>query len=278
MKRILFIHLIFLASFFRADSLQAKSLPFDPMRGLVEVDVIINGHAKGKFGVDTGADFLYIDKTFVEKNNLKLENKQPRRSVTGVDGSSEVFAFNLRSLKIGDERLYNLDASVIDMSKIINDKRRGIPDGLIGYDVLQRFYVTVDYPNRSLELDMSEPSFIRNSKIDMVPFKFKRHFILVDVTLNDSITVPMILDYCASQVFISSRLADRLGFNSKRENISKVSLDEKVITKDVNTVIIDYTKLKKGIKGIEFEGILGASFLYRHKITVDYKRKRIYKH
>ena len=273
MRRLSFIIIICLASL-----LKAESIHFDPMRGLVEVDVVINGHAKGKFGIDTGADFLYIDKTFVKNNNLKLENKRPRRSVTGVDGSSEVYAFNLRSLKIGDERLYNLDASVIDMSKIINDQRRGIPDGLIGYDVLQRFYITVDYPNRSLELDMSEPSFIKKSKLDMVPFKFKRHFILVDVTLNDSITVPMILDYCASQVFISNSLAKRLGINSKRDNISKVSLDDKVITKNVNTVVVDYTKLKKGLKGVEFEGILGASFLYRHKITVDYKRKRIYKH
>ncbi len=273
MGRLFFILILFLPSL-----LKAESIPFDPMRGLVEVDVTINGHAKGKFGIDTGADFLYIDKTFVEKNNLKLKNKQPRRSVKGVDGSSEVYAFNLRSLEVGDERLYNLDANVIDISKIINDQRMGIPDGLIGYEVLQRFYVTVDYPNRSLELDLSEPSFIKKSKILMVPFDFKRHFILVDVTFNDTIKVPMILDYCASQVFISNSLADRLGFKSKRDKIPKVSLNDKIITHDVNAVVIDYTKLKKGLKGVEFEGIIGASFLYRHKITVDYKRNRIYKH
>ena len=263
---------------FFASLLKAESIPFDPMRGLVEVNVTLNGNAKGKFGIDTGADFLYIDKTFVENNNLKLENKQPRRSVTGVDGSSEVYAFNLRSLEMGDETLYNLDANVIDLSKIIKDQRRGMPDGLIGYEILQRFYITVDYPRQSLELDMMEPSFLKKSNLAQVPFDFKRHFIMVDVTLNDSIIVPMILDYCASQVFITNTLAERLGIESGKGEISKVSLDDKIITEDVSAVVIDYTNMKKGLRGVEFEGILGASFLYQHKITVDYKRSRIYKH
>ena len=117
----------------------AGSIPFNPMRGLVEVDVTINGNAKGRFGIDTGADYLYIDINFMERNDIKVENKQPRRSVSGVSGSSEVYSFNLRSLDIGGERLYNLDANVIDLTKIIKDKRSGIPDGLIGYEVLQRF-------------------------------------------------------------------------------------------------------------------------------------------
>jgi len=273
MGRFLFIVMIFMSAL-----LQAESIPFNPMRGLVEVDILINGHAKGKFGIDTGADFLYIDKTFVEKNNFKLENKQPRRSVNGVDGSSEVYAFNVRSLEVGDETLYNLDANVIDLSKIIKDQRWGKPDGLIGYEVLQRFYVTVDYPKYSMELDMSEPSFLKNKNLGTVPFDFKRHFILVDVTLNDSIKVPMILDYCASQVFISNSLADKLGIKARKKFISKVSLDDKIITKNVSTIVVDYSQLKKGLKGVESEGILGASFMYQDNTTVHYNRSRIYKH
>ena len=257
------------------------TIPFDPLRGLVEVEVILDGRVKGIFGVDTGADRLYIDKDFAQKNGLKTGEGQPRRPVTGAMGSSEASSLAIRSLKIAGEHLYNLDATVIDMSAIITDDRWGRPDGLIGYDLLQRFYVTVDYPERTLELSMVEPWSLRNESLDVIPFRNKRHLIVVDVTFNDTITVPMILDYCASQVFVSTDLADRLEIDLSQERrgiVQRVSLSNKIFTRDVQIVVTDYSNLKKGLRGIDFEGILGAGFLFKHKITIDYKRNRIYSH
>ncbi|MBU8932688.1 MAG: retropepsin-like domain-containing protein [candidate division Zixibacteria bacterium] len=260
---------------------EAGVVPFDPMRGLVEIDVTIDGRFKGKFGVDTGADRIYIDREFAKKNGLKVGSGQPQRPVAGAMGSSEAWSVSFRSLEMAGERLYNLDATAIDMAAFIPDDKWGRPDGLIGYDLLQRFYVTVDYPHRELDLQMSEPVSLRKDSLDMVSFRNKRHLILVDVTLNDSIKVPMILDYCASQVFVSPDLARMLGMNPDKERrgiLKRVSLSDKIVSLDVPVVVSDYTNLKKGLRGIEFEGILGAGFLFQHKITIDYKRNRIYRH
>ncbi len=257
------------------------AMPFDPIRGLVEVDVTINGTIKGSFGIDTGADHLYIDKKFAEDNGLPVGEGPPQRGVVGVDGFSEASTLVFRSLEIGDERLHNQYATVIDMAALIDDKRAGIPDGLIGYDLLQRFYVTVDYPNRTIDLQMSEPDFLKNQEYDIIPFKSIRHLILVDVTFDDTITVPMIMDYCASYVFVSESLAQRLGMDAagqKKTTVDKIDIEDTILSQDVIVIRSDYTQLRKRLRDIEFEGILGASFLYRHKITVDYKRNRILRH
>jgi len=256
-------------------------IPFDPARGLVEVPVIIDGHAKGTFGIDTGADRLYIDSAFARKNKLTFVRSTPQRPVVGIDGSSEASFVNIRSLRIGEETLYNRQATAIGIGSVVKDKRLGYPDGLIGYNILRRFYVTVDYPARTLRLQMGEPDFLNNGKYRILRFSTFRHLILVDVTFNDSVTATLILDYCASYTSLSKSLARRIGLplvKSKRQEVGTMDIGGIVNSANVPVVITDFSQFKKSLKGSKFEGILGASFLYKYKMTVDYKRKRIYVH
>ena len=135
-------------------------MPFDPSRGLVEVEVTIDGMAEGAFGIDTGADRLYIDDGFVAEHNLTIRPLSGKSRVAGLGGTSEAQAVTIRSLRVGqDETLYNLKATSVDMSALANNSTVGHPDGLIGHDVLRRFFVTVDYPGRSMELASAVPDF-----------------------------------------------------------------------------------------------------------------------
>jgi len=259
----------------------AVEVPFHPERGLVEVEVLIDGRVKGRFGIDTGADRLYIDRDFAEKNNLSKVGGPPPRQVVGVDGSSDVSWVELRSLKVGKERLYNLRAAAIDLGALIKDQSRGYPDGLLGHEILRRFYVTVDYPRHLLEMQMEEPDIFAIKKYVSVPFRTKRHFILVEATFDDSVTADMILDYCASYTVVTPELAARLGVATEvgqRSTVESIRLDDKVSSGRVVVTVRDLQNLRQSARGIEFEGILGASFLYRHKITIDYKRKKIHLH
>ena len=167
------------------------------------------------------------------------------------------------------------------MSALANNSTVGHPDGLIGHDVLRRFFVTVDYPGRSMELASAVPDFLRGKRYFEVPFEQHKHLILVDVTLNDEISVPMILDYCASYSTISQSLAERLGLDSELESrgtVDELTLDGTVTSQDVPVMVADHSVLRRSVPRAEFEGILGASFLYRYKITVDYNSQRIYVH
>jgi predicted aspartyl protease len=259
-------------------------IPFDPGRGLVEVEVTIDGRVKATFGIDTGADRLYIDSTFARKHSLTFLRSTPQRPVVGIDGSSEASLVEMRSLRIGQERLYNLRATAIKMDRIIKDKRLGYPDGLIGHDVLRRFYVTVDYPARTLRLQMGQPDFMKagkDSSFRTIRFSIHRHLILVEVTFDSGVTAPMILDYCASYTSLSKSLARRLGLDLKEDKwqrVATMSIGDIVTSKNVPLVVTDLAQFKKSLRGVDFEGIVGASFLHEHKLTVDYKGKRIYVH
>lgn len=275
------ISLVLLALLYATVPTGAVEIPFHPDRGLVEVEVLIDGRVKGRFGIDTGADRLYIDKKFAEKNNLSKVGGPPPRLVVGVEGSSAASWVELRSLKLGREQLYNLKASVIDLGALIKDQRLGYPDGLMGHEILRQFYVTVDYPRQKLEMKMEEPEIFSTKKFVSIPFEIHRHLIIVDAVFNDSVTAPMILDYCASYTVVTPDLAKRLGISEHsgtRARMRSIQVSERLSTTGVMVIVRDLSNLKQSAGRIQFEGILGGSFLYRHKITVDYKRKKIHLH
>ncbi|UCE23849.1 MAG: retropepsin-like domain-containing protein [Candidatus Zixiibacteriota bacterium] len=257
-----------------------QPVPFDPGRGLVVVEVTIDGHITGTFGIDTGADRLYIDRTFAEKNGLSIRENSGNMVVTGVGGTSAMAATDIRSLRLSRrETLYNLSATVVDMQKIGGQTAGKPPDGLIGFDILRRFYVTVDYPNGTMELISHEPDFLTSGEYITWPFEQERHLMLVDVLFDGSVRAPMVFDFCASLTTLEPSLAERLGYVPDQSGWLIIdSMGEgDVVVEDVQAAVIDHSNLKRSGSN-EFQGILGASFLYRSKITVDYKRQRIYFH
>jgi hypothetical protein len=255
------------------------TIPFDPSRGLVEVAVTLDGHIKGVFGIDTGADRLYIDRGFALRNNLSFANAALPDKVTGIDGTTTASFVSLRSLEVGSELLVNERAMAIDMAQLAKEGKDEVPDGLIGYEVLQQFFVTVDYPARTLELTRDLPRFIYGNSYYTVPFSQHQHLVLVQVDLPGDIRVPMILDYCASYTSLSTELAGRLNVAPDSRGLAvveRITLGEKVISEKVPVAVVDFDQYRRSVPRAEFEGILGASFLKDHRITVDYRTKQIY--
>lgn len=262
-------------------SVLGDSVEFDPSRGLVEVQVVLDGRVEGTFGIDTGADYLYIDRDFAIQNRLKLLSSSPQRDVVGVDGASAGSAISLRSMEVVGERFHNLRATAIDMKNLLRVPSEDHPDGLIGHDILRRFYVTVDYPTQNLTMQMDRPSFLNGKRFQTVRFSVYKHLILMDVTINDDLTVPMILDYCASYTTFSEELAEELGMETSEDRfhtMESLELPGGVESSNVRVVVADISRLKRASPRATFEGILGGTFLQQHKITVDYKMNRIYVH
>ena len=89
----------------------------------------------------------------------------------------------------------------------------------------------------------------------------------------------MILDYCASYTSPSKSLARKLGLDLKEDRKQKVAfmnIGGVLTSKNVPVVVADLSQFKKSLRGAQFEGIVGASFLYQHKLTVNYRGERIY--
>ncbi len=258
-------------------SLVAKQVPFDPMSGIVEVDVLIDGHISGKFGIDTGADRFYLHRQFALDNNIELLQTFGQRNIQGVDGSTKAMAASIKSLEIsGDIELENLSATVVDISQLSHGGEP--PDGLIGFQILKEFYVSIDYPNKLLELSKDEPSFLSGKRYTEISFSQYSHLILVDVVINDELTVPMLLDYCASYTTITPKVAEQLEIPKRidRKAIIKSINIEGVEATDVWAYVSDLSEFKRSTPRAKFEGIIGGTFLQNFNVTVDYANKKIY--
>jgi hypothetical protein len=264
-----------------AAGLAATPIPFDPERGLVEVRVLIDGRVQGKFGLDTGADRLYIDRAFAKTNGLSFAEGAPSHQIVGVDGVAQSSAVSLRSMEIGDERLYNLPAVAIDLNDLTQGRTGDHPDGLIGFDILRRFYLTIDYPNRTADMYMAEPRFLAGREFETVPFRQFNHLIIVEARFSKDIVRPMVLDYCASFTTISNQLATDLELSVDSRGIGalpSLSLNENVSSEMVPAAVANIEAYRRNFRGGEFEGIIGATFLRHFKVTVDYKRNKVYFH
>lgn len=269
--------LFLLIQFFITASIFGGGLPFNPQRGLVEIDIILNGNIKGRFGIDTGADFLYIDRKFAFENNLNIL-PHVQRPVTGIEGQSLATPVSLKSIKIGDAILNNVRATAIDLNAFIKDTSRGLPDGLIGYSILKQFYITVDFPNQNIYLETEEPDFLRGRNYKTIPFTKYKHLILVKSKINNLIETNLIMDYCASYTSFSTKLAKQLSLSDRKGKVKEIDIGKGITMGPVIYLISDFKKLKKALPRADFEGILGYSFLYKYKVTIDYKKKLLYFH
>jgi hypothetical protein len=264
--------------------LAVTTIPFDSSRGLVEVNVLLDGRVKGKFGIDTGADKLYVDRKFAERNGFRFAENTRRRQSVGIDGTSSIAFVDFKSLKVGEERLSNLRATVIDIVGLAQNPAAHPPDGLIGYDILSRYYLTVDYPSRQMSLQTEKPHFLSGRSYSEFAFWQRKHLILVDVVINDRVTCSMILDYCASHTSIAPSLAVELGLNAtigKRHIVEQISMTDAITGNDIDVnevpvVVTDLAHYRRSVPQSGFVGILGGTFLSRLNLTVDYSKKRIY--
>lgn len=254
-------------------SASAKSIPFNLKRGVPEVEVVINGKTKALFIIDTGADHVYIDKSFAEKHGLLSGGKMPMRPVTGVDDKVEAFQIFLRSLEIGDLKKNVVSAVTIDISSVVQDTSSGLPDGVLGYSFLRNQPFLLDYENNSLQFKFDYIDF-KKTKIANVAFTLDRHFITVNTNVNDSINARMILDTGASHTLFSFGLEKLLNINDSVKT-AKIQLDNRVTTSGVKFLARDISAVSSLIKSPKISGILGTTFLYERKILIDYEHNQL---
>lgn len=256
----------------------AGSIRFTSDNGLVMIPVWIDNRVQGEFGIDTGADRLYIDSAFADDNRIDFETEGQRYNVYGIDGFSGAYETTLKWFELGDERLTDQPATVINMKRMTSGST-AVPDGLIGHDVLRQFYVTVDYANQRLDLDKYRPQFVSGKRYREIRYDSHWHLILIDVTINDTLVVPMILDYGASVTSLSKQLAGQLGMGTETWSIHRLgsmAIDGGSRVADVPIVVSDYARYREKFPQARFDGIIGATYLEHFKITVDYERDLLY--
>ena len=252
----------------------AEPIPFTLKRGVPEIEVTINDSIKASFIIDTGADHIYIDKSFAEKHGLLSGGKMPMRPTTGVDGKFESYQIFLRSLSIGETKQSVVSAVTIDLRAVVKDTSKGLPDGVLGYAFLKNYRPLLNYPESTINFTPQDSNLYNNHEIFAFPFVLSRHLIVVNVIVNDTLKTKMILDTGASFSVWGSKNSDTLS-GSYSTAIKKINIGGKIRITNPDFLNREIKTIKAALDNVDFEGILGTSFLKGSRIVIDYEKQTL---
>jgi len=114
----------------------------------VIVSALINKDVSVQLVVDTGASIVLISSDVAYRMGIKYDDIQTGIEITMADGSSaEAKPIILKSVKVGDAEVENVQAAILDKGII------GGADGLLGMSFLSNFVVSVDSAGHRLILE-----------------------------------------------------------------------------------------------------------------------------
>jgi Aspartyl protease/PDZ domain len=133
---------------------RVSKIPFTIKDGMVVVDISVDGKPPVPFILDSGA-FNALTPEAAKSLQVSMEGNL---SANGV-GNGQVSAHLARigNYRIGSAELTDQRFVIISLPRSFTDNGSGTPiAGLIGYEVLRRFIVQIDYHKRELTLSLPE--------------------------------------------------------------------------------------------------------------------------
>jgi hypothetical protein len=129
-----------------------KSVPFKlakPDKPLILLDTMVNGKGPYRFVLDTGAGLTIISPRLAKILKVKRDEKQKG---VGAGGSVEVHFGTLKSLAVGGTQLEGLKVGIMELTGISKAIETDI-EGIVGYNFLKRFRVSIDYPRQTVTFE-----------------------------------------------------------------------------------------------------------------------------
>jgi clan AA aspartic protease (TIGR02281 family) len=121
---------------------------------LIIVQAVVNGKGPFNFVVDTGASMTVISPAVAKRAGVTFA--QTRAIATGADGHMKASIARLKSLVIGAAGVKDLQVAVISLA-VLNRSTRLKLGGIVGYNVLRRYRVTIDYGEKRILLRPISP-------------------------------------------------------------------------------------------------------------------------
>lgn len=118
-----------------------------PLKPLIVVAAMVNGRGPYSFAVDTGASMTTLSPALADELAIASEDAV---NMTGAGGILQATTGRIASLAVGGAVLPDLGVVVSDFLGMISNAVGTKLDGIVGYNFLRRFRVTIDYPNAVL--------------------------------------------------------------------------------------------------------------------------------
>jgi len=116
---------------------------------LILVPAIVNGQGPFQFALDTGASRTMLSIELARKLAIETSDDSP---VTGGGGQIKILAGKVSSLAVGGAVVRDHAIGAGEFLNMLSTAIGARLDGIIGYNFLNQFNVTINYPRNMLEL------------------------------------------------------------------------------------------------------------------------------
>lgn len=292
MKKIFYLGLFIFTTELSAQKL-ITSTPFELFGDHIFVTVSVDDSDPVSFIFDTGDGLTVINAKVASKLGLKTDHKASRTSAQGSI-SGALIAHN--QIEINDVMIEDVELYSTDLSHLERSIGRSI-DGIIGYDLLENYVVSIDYNDMTFKL-YDPASFVYTGGGEGFKFKLDSYIphISGTVQLNNGENIE-------GEFFINTGAGSTLDFNTpfaaKNDIISKTgkhysypvagignqeTMHYEGRVKKFDFGNINFENLPIGISqakhGIQHNrkvaGIIGNKVLRRFNMTLDYKNSMLY--
>jgi clan AA aspartic protease (TIGR02281 family) len=251
------------------------------------VPVSVNGGPPRRFLLDTGAGMTVISQELAKTLDLGLADTV---GVVGAGGGIEGRATNLASLALGGLVRQNVPALVLDTREF--QSATGLPvDGILGFTALNRYAVTLDFERGQLELAQNASPHRTGAHGARVPLEFLGAQTSVPVRIDGGEPVLFVVDLGSAQTFVPAALGKSLKAARRLPGIPVLGADGRALeavalrvrslgvgSVQVPRPVVIYVTRGGALDpigitpGASARGILGANFLTRFRVTLDYPR------
>jgi hypothetical protein len=270
------------------------SLPFDYRARHVWLKASINGGPLQDFLFDTGASVTVLDSTFAAKQGLKTSG-QMQAAGAGASGTASFATLPSLSLAAPDGagvELAELKVAVMSVNPMFARFFWGEMAGIIGYDFISRFVVTIDYDARTLVLH-DPATYAHAGAGQPLPMKLNGVVPSVVATLDGRDTGEFRLDVgSSSTVDVHGPFAKAHGVAQRLQNSRPVmgagfggqftSSLGRLKTMAIGPYawkdpIVTVANTAEGaFASQDFAGNIGNRILERFKVTLDYEHRRLW--
>ena len=273
-------------------------IPFEFQANLVIVPVKVNNSDTLRFILDTGVSSILItDPQIAKLQRMKfVRNVKISGAGQGTDIEAGIVLDN--TITMGDmigyrQNLVVLKEDILKLSEFVGSPIHGI----IGYEIFNRFTVTIDFSTNELILENPEHYKYKPSKGERFPITIEENkpYLSTIELINDKQNLPLkvILDTGAGHAIsldanksngipmpkkvVKAQLGRGLSgiINGSLGRISKLRLGKFEMKNLVASFPDSSSYRTKGMELIERQGNIGCEFLRRFKVTFNYRDQYI---
>ncbi len=250
---------------------------------LILVPTRVNGTGDYEFLLDSGATRSVISHGLAF--DLGIEAKLEEQAF-GAGGSLRIPSALVRSIEVGSARQGEVSVCISEGLESIGAAGKTKVDGLIGFDFMRSFCLTIDYQQSVLHFALpSEHGDSDDGSAGYVPFTLTpaEPLILLQAVVNDEGPFQFILDTGASRTVVTPELVGRLKIPVD-QGISGTAMGGKldtlpatmnslalggIIIRDLPVVVGTFVDVISTATGAKLDGIIGNNLLRRYRVTID---------